>query len=138
MNSPLVLDSHVFLWSALEPSNLSKAAKKDITIAQENNQLLLSSISLWEIAVLSSEKRLHVYEPIKDFLVSILNINGLIIKDISAEIAAESVLLADNFHWNPASRLIVATTKVIGGTLVTRDEEILKWASSGYIKVLSA
>jgi PIN domain nuclease of toxin-antitoxin system len=138
MNSSLVLDSHLFLCSTLEPSNLSKATRKDIALAQENNQLLLSSISLWEIAVLSFKKHVHIYKPIKDFLASILNINGLIIKDISAEIAAESILLADNFCGDPAGRLIVATTKVVGGTLVTRDEEILKWASSGHIKVLPA
>jgi PIN domain nuclease of toxin-antitoxin system len=138
MNSPLVLDTHIFLWSVLQPSNLSEPTREVIALAQENNQLLLSAISLWEIAMLSFKKRVRIYEPIKDFLVSIADISGLMIKDISAEIAAESVLLAANFHGDPVDRLIVATTKVSGGILATRDEEILKWASSGHIKTLPA
>jgi PIN domain nuclease of toxin-antitoxin system len=136
MNSPLVLDTHIFLWSALQPSNLSKAIRNDIALAQEKNQLLLSAISLWEIAMLSFKKRVYIYEPIKDFLLSIAGINGLMIQAISAEIAAESVLLVDNFHGDPVDRMIVATTKVGGGILATRDEKILKWASSGHIKTL--
>jgi hypothetical protein len=45
-------------------------------------------------------------------MVSIAAINRLMIKDISAEIAAESILLTDNFQGDPAGRMIVATTKV--------------------------
>ena len=70
--------------------------------------------------MLSFKKRINIYEPIKDFLNSITDINGLAIKDISLEIAAESISLVDDFHGNPADRIIVATAKCLGATLLTR------------------
>jgi len=136
MNNPIVLDTHVLLWALLKSEELSEDAKQQINLAQENSQLLLSSISLWEIAMLKFKKRINIYEPIKDFLESIANINGLFIKDISPEIAAESIYLMDDFHGDPADRIIVATAKCYGATLFTRDQKILTWANLGHIKSL--
>lgn len=137
MNNTLVLDTHVLLWSLLQPKELSDDIKHKINLTQENSQLFLSSISLWEIAMLSFKKRINIYEPIKDFLNSITDINGLAIKDISSEIAAESISLMDDFHGDPADRIIVATAKCLGATLLTRDQKILTWAKLGHIKSIS-
>ncbi len=134
MNNPIVLDTHVLLWALLKPEELSENVKHQIDLAQDNSQLFLSSISLWEIAMLKFKKRINIYEPIKDFLESITNIPGVSIKDISPEIASESVLLMDNFHGDPADRIIVATAKCYGATLLTRDQKILTWANLGHIK----
>ncbi|HJD60158.1 MAG TPA: type II toxin-antitoxin system VapC family toxin [Rickettsia endosymbiont of Omalisus fontisbellaquei] len=137
INNALVLDTHVLLWSLLQPEELSEKTKHIINLAQENSQLFLSSISLWEIAMLNFKKRINIYEPIKDFLNSITDINGLSIKDISPEVAAESVSLMDDFHGDPADRIIVATAKCLGATLLTRDQKILNWAKLGHIKSIS-
>ena len=137
MNNPIVLDTHVLLWALLKPGELSEDVKQQINLAQESAQLFLSSISLWEIAMLKFKKRINIYEPIKDFLEFITNINGLSIKDISAEIAAESISLMDEFHGDPSDR-IVATVKCCGATLLTRDQKILTWANLGHIKSLPA
>ena len=137
INNALVLDTHVLLWSLLQPEELSEKTKHIINLAQENSQLFLSSISLSEIAMLNFKKRINIYEPIKDFLNSITDINGLSIKDISPEVAAESVSLMDNFHGDPADRIIVATAKCLGATLLTRDQKILNWAKLGRIKSIS-
>jgi len=136
MNNPIVLDTHVLLWSLLQPEELPEDIRQRITVAQENSQLLVCSISLWEIAMLKSKRRINIYEPIRDFLESITNINGLSVKDISAEVAAESVQLMDDFHGDPADRIIVSTAKCYGATLFTRDQKILTWASLGHIKSL--
>ncbi|HJD61825.1 MAG TPA: type II toxin-antitoxin system VapC family toxin [Rickettsia endosymbiont of Columbicola hoogstraali] len=103
----------------LQPKELSDNIKHKINLAQENSQLFLSSISLWEIAMLSFKKRINIYEPIKDFLNSITDIKELDIKDISSEIAAESISLVDDSHGDPAYRIIVATAKCLGATLLT-------------------
>ena len=134
MNNPIVLDTHVLLWALLQPEELSEEVRHTINVAQENLELFLSSISLWEMAMLKFKKRINIYEPMKDFLESITNINGLSIKDISPDVAAESILLMDNFHGDPADRIIVATAKCYGATLLTRDQKILTWANLGHIK----
>jgi PIN domain nuclease of toxin-antitoxin system len=138
MNNPIVLDTHILLWSLLQPEELQENIRQRITVAQENNQLLVCSISLWEIAMLKSKRRINIYEPTRDFLESITNIDGLSVKDISTEVAAESVQLMDDFHGDPADRIIVATAKCHGATLLTRDQKILTWANLGNIKSLQA
>ena len=138
MSNAIVLDTHILLWSLLEPEELSKTTKQKITLAQNAGQLFICSISLWEIAMLNLKKRINIYEPVQDFLRSIAEIKGLNIVEISPEIAAESILLMDNFHGDPADRIIAASAKIKGATLLTRDKKILNWAKSGHIKFLKA
>ena len=137
-NNPIILDTHTLLWTLIEPDQLNKTVSTVIQEALDSNNLIIASISLWEIAMLKMKKRIKVYEPIKDFLQTIEKIPGLQIQDISASVAAESTLLLDNFHGDPADRLIVASTIVNSATLVTRDEKILEWAKHGSIKTLEA
>ena len=136
MSSPLILDTHVLLWSLLQPNQLSNDVKEQISFAQQKGNLLISSISLWETAMLQFKKRVNIYEPIKDFLKSIKNISGITVKDISSDVAAESVSLIDNFHGDPTDKIIVATTRCHHATLLTRDQKILDWAKLGHIKTI--
>ena len=136
MTSSIILDTHVLLWVLLEPERISKNLKQKIISAQQSRRLFISSISLWEVAMLSQKKRLNVYEPIKDFLKAIVALDGILVKEISADVASESVLLLDDFHGDPADRIIVATARVAGATLLTRDQKILSWAKNGHVKCL--
>lgn len=133
MKDLLFLDTHIILQSVVEPDRISKDVKRKIEQAQDQNRLAICSISLWEISMLALKKRINIFEPVKDFLETISNLEGLKIIDINAEIAAESASLV-SFHGDPADRIIVASTRVHGGTLITRDSEILKWTTLGFIK----
>jgi PIN domain nuclease of toxin-antitoxin system len=137
MKNLVILDTHVLLWSVLEPEELDKKIKSEISEAQKNNLLAICSISLWEIAMLNFKKRLNIFGSVKNFLEKITRINGLRIIEITPEIAAESVMLVDNFHGDPADRIIVASTKIKSATLLTRDKKILRWAKAGHIKFSS-
>ena len=135
MENPILLDTHVILWSLLKPNELHSNIKEIIDLAQDKSRLLLSSISLWEIAMLKSKKRINIYEPITEFLKSITAIEGLTIIDITPEIAANSTTLLEDFHGDPADRIITASCVNYGAMLLTRDHQIISWADSGSIKV---
>jgi PIN domain nuclease of toxin-antitoxin system len=137
MSSYVILDTHVLLWSLLKPEELTDKVKSKIEQAQKDQKLLLSSISLWEIAMLSYKKRIHIFEPIKNFLSSIEEISGINICEISSEIAAESIALQNNFHGDPADRIIVATARTYSATLLTRDKKVLEWSVDGAVKCLA-
>jgi len=135
MKNLIILDTHILLWSLIKPEELSENIKQKIEEAQNNDSLIISSITLWEIAMLNLKKKISIYGTISDFLKNISEINGLKIIDISPKIAAESVLLMDDFHGDPADRIIVATARVNSATLITRDQKILDWAQHGYLNV---
>jgi PIN domain nuclease of toxin-antitoxin system len=136
IDTPILLDTHVIIWSLLKPEELSGDIKKIIESAQGENKLLISSISLWEIAMLKSKKRINIYEPLKDFLQAIIDIDGIKIIDILPDIAADSVSLTDDFHGDPADRIIAATAINAGAVLLTRDQQILSWAEMGNIRTV--
>ena len=134
----LLLDTHVAYNVFVDPKNLSAKILDRIEDAQFEGLLFMSSISLWEIAMLIDKNRIKIKLPIRDFLGSMVNIDGLSIIDITANIAAESVSFGNSFHGDPADRIIVATAQVLGATLITRDERILNWSKQGHIKCIEA
>jgi len=131
----IVLDTHILLWSLLTPDDLDASVRNQIDTAQKSDNLYISAISLWEIAMLIHKNRISVFERSSEFLNTISNIDGLSIIPINASIAAESVMLPGGFTSDPADCLIVASTREIAGNLITRDQKIINWANQGYLKV---
>ena len=131
----ILLDTHILLWLTLSPENLSKDIIDLIAAYQKTDKVLISSISLWEIAMLASKNRISIYEPVRNLLQDIVSVDGLKVIEISPDIAAESVSLG-NFHKDPCDKIIVATSRVTSSTLITRDKEIIEWARLGHIKYM--
>lgn len=132
----LLLDTHILIWSLTKSDELTAEVKEAIKLAKADKSLYLSSISLWEIAMLAQKQRISVYRRIADFLQTIEKIRGLNILQITANIAAESVTLPGDIHGDPAGRIIIASCREISATLITRDQQILDWANLGHMKTL--
>ena len=60
IDNPVLLDTHVIIWALLKPDEISQTVKNIISTAQSSNMLLVSSISLWEIAMLRSRGYLPI------------------------------------------------------------------------------
>lgn len=124
----LVLDTHIFLWFVQDNPNLSVLQRNAIEHAiSDNQEILLSSISIWEICMLSVKGRLILNSDIDSFIQNIQVISWLSFAPINNTIAIESTRLPGNFHKDPADRMIVALTRTQGATLVTSDEKILNY-----------
>ena len=91
MSEKILLDTHILIWSLLEPEKLSSSVKDVITAAQNSDSLYVASITLWEIAMLIQKQRISVFKRTADFLSSITSIDGLHLIQMNADIAAESV-----------------------------------------------
>jgi PIN domain nuclease of toxin-antitoxin system len=136
MTGKILLDTHILIWSLLEPERLSSVVKDTITSAQNTDNLYITSITLWEIAMLIKKQRISVFQRTADFLNSITQIEGLSIVNINANISAESVALPGEFDGDPADCLIIASARESASTLITRDQKIISWAKQGYLKVI--
>jgi PIN domain nuclease of toxin-antitoxin system len=59
------------------------------------------------------------------------------VEPLTAEVAVESWDLPDRFHQDPADRMIVATARITGAVLMTRDRRILDYAARGHLTAVS-
>ena len=121
----ILLDTHVLLWLCLDPKRLSRPATAIIRKAVQTGGIAIASISLWEIAMLIALGRLSPRGTPESWLSDLIGKSGVIVKNITPAIAILSTQFPDNFPHDPADRLIGATARVEGLTLVTRDERIL-------------
>ncbi|MGA8488836.1 MAG: type II toxin-antitoxin system VapC family toxin [Terriglobales bacterium] len=119
----LLLDTHIWLWSVLEPERLSRRITKEIQ--DLGNELWLSPISVWELIVLWQKRRIVPDEDIETWVPQALRSLPLQEAPVTYEVARETGRLR-LAHRDPADRFLLATAKVFDLTLVTADEHLLK------------
>lgn len=115
----LLLDTHIWLWSQIEPGKLGSRVQRELQ--EPGNEKWLSPISVWEAAVLHRKGRLIISGDVPSWFK--LSLRGLLEAPLTYEIA----LLADQLplHSDPADRFLAATAKVLDLTLVTADKRLL-------------
>ena len=115
----LLLDTHIWLWSQVEPAKLGSRVQRELQ--EPGNEKWLSPISVWEAAVLHRKGRLIISGDTAAWFG--LACRGLLEAPLTYEIA----LLAEQLqlHPDPADRFLAATAKVLDLTLVTADRRLL-------------
>ena len=119
-----LLDTHILLWWHGNRSRLSREQWDVITAAGADSPLEVSDISLWEVAMLHSLGRIRLTIPLREWLDKAVAAPLVRRHGISPAVAAELASLPDSFHRDPADRILVATARVLGATLLTRDRRI--------------
>jgi PIN domain nuclease of toxin-antitoxin system len=115
-----LLDTHVVLWWFTDPTQIaSKAAK---IIADKDNHVLISCVSLWEMSIKKSLGRLTLPRN----LLEVIHIVGFKILAIGPE---EALGICDlpHIHHDPFDRMLVMQAKLHDLILITRDANIMKY-----------
>lgn len=119
----LLLDTNVFLWSASEPRRLGAARE---AIEERGNDLLISTVVVWEIAIKYAIGRLPLHEEPAVFVPKHtvrLEARPSAIGDEHALGVATLPML----HRDPFDRLLVCQAQHIGATLVTSDAVLARY-----------
>jgi PIN domain nuclease of toxin-antitoxin system len=119
----LLLDTHIWIWSDVAAQKLSSEVTREL--ANSENEIYLSSISVWETIVLLEKKRIQLNEDFGEWFKKSKLELGLIELPLSWEIAHEIQYTALGYR-DPGDRFLVATAKVHDLTLVTADERLTK------------
>ncbi|MGI9214219.1 MAG: type II toxin-antitoxin system VapC family toxin [Gammaproteobacteria bacterium] len=135
MNS-IIIDTHIFLWLMEGSSDLKESEIELINKVIHNGQILVPSISIWEIAMLQKLGKITLSMPIKYWIEQSLNQKGIVIAAFDTEILIESVFLPGNFHKDPADRMIVATSRIKKVPLLTHDQRIIDYSNEGYLQII--
>jgi PIN domain nuclease of toxin-antitoxin system len=119
----LLLDTHIWLWSLLEPGRLTKPVVR--ALLKESTELWLSPISIWELLTLVDRGRVRLGSPPNEWVTRALQSVPLREAPVTSDVALETrnVRLS---HRDPADRLLVATARVFDLKLVTADERLIK------------
>lgn len=120
----IVLDTHAWIWWVSNPEFLSEKAKQVIDEAVTNRNVLISTISTWEVAMLVSRGRLKLTMRPDDWVAASEALPFFDFVPVSNSIALKSVQLPGVLHNDPADRIIIATAISLGAVLVTKDEKI--------------
>ena len=119
----LLLDTHIWIWSVQEPWKLTSEVAREI--AQEENALFLSPISIWELSMLTERKRVVLNMDFGQWCKTSIQELSLEEAPFSWDVAAELPFIRF-LHRDPGDRFLVATAKVFDLTLVTADERLIE------------
>jgi PIN domain nuclease of toxin-antitoxin system len=115
----LLLDTHIWIWSQLEPEKLGPRVRRELR--EPAHESWLSPISIWELAILQRKGRMVISGSLTDWC------KRATVGFHEAPFTHEVALVAESLplHGDPADRFLAATAKVLGLTLVTADDRLL-------------
>jgi PIN domain nuclease of toxin-antitoxin system len=119
----ILLDTHALVWW-VNGDPMSARATSAMAAELQGGEIAISSITAWEIAMLTKRGRLSLSIDVTTWLAAIQQIERVGFVAIDNEIAVNAVELPGEFHKDPADRLIVATARKLGVPIVTADEKI--------------
>jgi PIN domain nuclease of toxin-antitoxin system len=120
----ILLDTHVLVWAADGPDRLSRTAASEIRRARRDGGLAISAMSLWELAFLLTRGRIQMCGSVESSIR--LLTEDVTVIPITPEIAVLAALFPDDYPGDHADRLIGATARAEGLTLITHDKRIRK------------
>lgn len=131
-----VLDTQAWLWSVLDHPRLSRRARAALGALPGQERIGIAAISLKEAAWHLARGRVVVdqdFGPWPLWLRTAASSPQLEVLPLTVDVAIESEHLGDAFPPDPAGRLIAATARLHGLTLITSDRSIRK---SGAVRTL--
>ena len=117
-----LLDTHIWLWSTVQPDRISRRVAK--ILADTENELWLSPISIWELTLLCRKGRFRVRPDIASWVAQSVADLHIVEAPLTMEVALAIPSMSFS-HGDPADHFLAASAKVFDLTLVTADEKLL-------------
>jgi PIN domain nuclease of toxin-antitoxin system len=133
----ILLDTHVFVWLLQNSRRISTPVYQEIETAADNDELFVSAITPWEIAMLVAKQRLGLNRDVADWLAAALALPGVHLEPLSPAVAVASTRLPWEVHPDPADRILLATARHLDAILISADRQMLTYSEHGHIKCLA-
>jgi PIN domain nuclease of toxin-antitoxin system len=133
---PLLLDTCAAIWIAEDAPLAQSALDLLAATADAETPTYISPISAWEIGLLVARARLKLLITPQRWFQRLLETPGLRLADMSPELLIASSFLPGEPPRDPSDRIIAATARDHGATLMTRDRALLEYGEQGHIRVV--
>jgi PIN domain nuclease of toxin-antitoxin system len=135
-----LLDTHVWVWHAEgDTTRLGRRSVRLLERSAAQDLLRVSPLSLFEVSWLHTTGRLHLSRGLERWIADALELAGVRLAPLSGDAAVDAGAAGVSEVPDPVDRLIIATAREMGATLVTRDRRILDYAkASSAVRVQDA
>ena len=134
---PLLWDTFTAIW-IYEKARLSPAALEAMRAAyREGVPSYISPITAWEVGMLSSRGRLQLLIRPERWFSNLFEVPGVRLAEMSPDVLIASSFLPGKPPKDPTDRIIAATARELGATLITRDRALLDYGAQGHVAVLA-
>src|SRR5215470_2975514 len=135
--APLLLYTHAAIW-VVEDQPIASEAKDAIDGAyRSSSTIYVSAITAWEIGLLVARNRLGLSTKPERWFQRLLAIEGVRLAELSPDTLIASSFLPGDPPRDPADRIILATARDLGATLITRDRLLLKYGEFGQVSTIA-
>jgi PIN domain nuclease of toxin-antitoxin system len=133
----LLLDTCAVIWIAKD-MEIKQAAEDAIKAAYESSTpVMISPMTAWEIGMLVARKRLILSIAPQQWFARVLQADGMKLAEMTPDVLISSSFLPGDPPRDPADRIMAATAREYGCTLVTRDKPLLDYGRKGHLSVLA-
>lgn len=132
----LLVDTCALIFLGVDEENSGKAKTAIQRAYDAGEAIFVSPMSAWEIGMLVSRGRLNLSLSPQRWFDIVTDAPGFTLAELSPEVLIASSFLPDCPLRDPADRIIAATAREFGFTLLTRDKQLLAYAEKGHIRAL--
>jgi PIN domain nuclease of toxin-antitoxin system len=134
---PLLLDTHTAIWITRNEQLAPRATEAMNAAYQAAELVLVSPITAWEVGLLVERNRLNLLMTPERWFSRLLDVPGMRLTELSPEILIASSFLPGTPPRDPADRILLATARHLGATLITRDRLLLKYGEDGRVSTIA-
>lgn len=125
----ICLDTNAWYWFLTDDARLPRLVRREI----DRQEVAVSSVSLWEIALFAEIERIRLRTDVRTFLEGAVTAEGIQLVALTPAICVRAARLGPLFPKDPADRLITSTAIELGVRLATADQAI---TTSGVVPIL--
>ena len=134
---PILLDTCTLIFLN-QKTRMAAAAVEAMHAASEGRgTTYISPISAWEVGMLTSRNRLQLLIRPERWFANLFEVPGVKLAAMSADVLIASSYLPGEPPNDPTDRIIIATARELGATLITRDRALLDYGKQGHVSVVA-
>ena len=120
-----LLDTHTFLWAAMDPEKLSRRAR--VTILDAANDIHVSVVTFWEVSLKFALGKMALQGTTPEELPDAASQMGFTLLALAPQDASTFYQLPRFQHKDPFDRILICQAIAGGMTILTPDSHISRY-----------